>query len=127
MIEELKKNISNYKKIILLTFNKHQLDLVNEMIAKNETKIYDKIIEGSIILKNLENIQGDEADLVIISIGYTKDSTFASTYVGRPGGKNALNVAITRAKSKLIILKSLVSTDVKITNTDNADLQIFKN
>ncbi len=127
MIEELKKNISNYKKIILLTFNKHQLDLVNEIIATTEPKIYDRIIEGSIILKNLENIQGDEADLVIVSIGYTKDSHLSSTYVGRPGGKNALNVAITRAKSKIIILKSLESKDVKITNTDNADLIIFKN
>ena len=127
MIEELKKNIKKFKKIILLTFNKHQLDLVNELLANTEPKIYDKIIEGEIILKNLENIQGDEADLVIVSIGYTKESNLASTYVGRTGGKNALNVAITRAKSKLIILKSLSSKDVKISNTDNIDLTIFKN
>ncbi len=50
-----------------------------------------------IIQKSLENIQGDEADLVIISVFYTK---LAQTYVYRPNGRNALNVAITRAQDK---------------------------
>ncbi len=52
-----------------------------------------------IIQKSLENIQGDKADLVIISVIYTK---LAQTYVYRPNGRNALNVAITRAQDKNI-------------------------
>ena len=127
MISILQTNISKFEKIILLTFNKNQLDLVDDMIATKEPELYDKIIEGKIILKNLENIQGDEADLVIASIGYTKDSALASTYVGRPGGKNALNVAITRAKSKMIILKSISSNEIKISNSNNIDLLVFRN
>lgn len=127
MISILQTNISKFEKIILLTFNKNQLDLVDDMIATKEPELYDKIIEGKIILKNLENIQGDEADLVITSIGYTKDSALASTYVGRPGGKNALNVAITRAKSKMIILKSISSNEIKISNSNNIDLLVFRN
>ena len=126
MIEILKENIQKYSKIILLTLNKHQLDLLNDVLAEQEPIIYDLILNGKIILKNLENIQGDEADLVIISIGYTKSTTLASTYVGRSGGRNALNVAITRAKTKMIILKSILSNDIKITNENNADLIAFK-
>ncbi|WP_429996426.1 hypothetical protein, partial [Mycoplasmopsis bovis] len=47
------------------------------------------------------------------------------TYVGRPGGKNALNVAISRAKDKMIILKSLNASDVSVL-TGNEDVYIFK-
>ncbi|MGL5590838.1 MAG: AAA domain-containing protein [Metamycoplasmataceae bacterium] len=127
MINILKNNWKSrlYKKIILLTLNKKQMDLVNDLLASNEPQIYDHIISGKIILKNLENIQGDEADLVIVSIAYTKDASLASTYVCRPGGKNALNVAITRAKSKMIVLKSINSNEIS-SNSDNANLLVFK-
>ena len=64
----------------------------------------------------MENIQGDEADLVIISVAYTNKTKLAQTYVCRPNGKNALNVAITRAKDKMIVIKSISSNDIISTN-----------
>ncbi|MGL5521783.1 MAG: AAA domain-containing protein [Metamycoplasmataceae bacterium] len=127
MISELKNNIDYYKKIILLTFNKNQSELVEDILINTEPGLYEKIIEGNIILKNIENIQGDEADLVIASVGYTKDAKLSATYVGRSGGKNALNVAITRAKKKMIVLKSISSSEINISNSANLDLLIFKN
>ncbi|MGL4183992.1 MAG: AAA domain-containing protein [Metamycoplasmataceae bacterium] len=127
MINELKNNIDYYEKIILLTFNKNQSELVEDILINQEPGLYEKIIEGNIILKNIENIQGDEADLVIASVGYTKDAKLSATYVGRSGGKNALNVAITRAKKKMIILKSISSNEISISNNNNLDLLIFKN
>lgn len=127
LIEVLKENINKYKKIILLTLNAPQLELTNIILSNEEPEIYNKIIEGEIILKNLENIQGDEADLVIVSIGYTKESSLALTYVGRPGGRNALNVAITRAKDKMIVIKSIKSSEIVIKNELNKDLTTFKN
>ena len=126
MIELLKENLGKYKKIILLTLNAQQMKLIDELIALNEPELYNKLIDGAIVLKNLENIQGDEADLVIISIGYTKESALASTYVCRAGGRNALNVAITRAKTKMIVIKSIHSEQINIKNDNNQSLKTFK-
>lgn len=124
MIELLKENINKYEKIILLTFNASQMDLVDFILSKDEPEIYKRIsIDRTIILKNLENIQGDEADLVIVSIAYTKDTKLSGTYICREGGKNALNVAITRAKKKMIILKSIDSSEI---NPTNENIQLFK-
>lgn len=126
-IEILKNNVNKYSKIILLTLNKQQMDLINLILSLEEPSIYNKIMNGEIVLKNLENIQGDEADLVIVSIGYTKDTALSMTYVGRPGGRNALNVAITRAKEKMIIVKSISSSEIQTKSEMNKDLRTFKN
>ncbi len=125
-IRVLKENINLYKKIILLTFNKQQMELIDYKLSMNEPEIYTKIIEGDIILKNLENIQGDEADLVIASIAYTKNASLSSTYVGRAGGRNALNVAITRAKEKMIVIKSINSHEITTKSEMSKDLRTFK-
>lgn len=122
----LKQNINRYEKIILLTLNKNQSDFIENILAEEEVEIYNLILENKIILKNLENIQGDEADLVIISVSYDKNTMLSGTYVGRKGGRNALNVAITRAKEKMIILKSIYANQVRISNQDNLDLNTFK-
>lgn len=125
-VEILKKNIKKYEKIILLTLNQAQEKLFDWYISEKHKELYEEIINGKVILKRLENIQGDEADLVIVSVAYTKDAHLASTYVARPGGRNALNVAITRAKDKMIVVKSIKSKDIKISNQQNKDLTIFK-
>ena len=125
MIKLLKENINKYEKIILLTFNKTQMDCLDYFLSSEEPQIYNEILNSkNIIIKNLENIQGDEADLVIISVSYDKNTKLAGTYVCRNGGRNALNVAITRAKNKMIVLKSIYSKDIFSNN--NANIQLFK-
>ena len=126
MIDILKANVGQYPKIILLTLNSQQMNLVDELLSVNEPELYNQLLNGEIVLKNLENIQGDEADLVIISIAYTKETALSATYVCRAGGRNALNVAITRAKTKMIIIKSLKAHEIIIKNEANLDLQTFK-
>ncbi|WP_027120601.1 AAA domain-containing protein [Mycoplasmopsis lipofaciens] len=124
-IKLLQDNIDIYKKIILLCFNSKQQDAITTTIFKNYPELEKKINTGHLLLRNIENIQGDEADLVIVSIAYDKNTAIHSTYVGRPGGMNALNVAISRAKDKMIVIKSLKSQDLTIL-TNNEDALIFK-
>lgn len=126
MIKLLQELHEKYEKVILLTLNLPQMQLVDYLLSSSFPELYQKVLSRKIIIKNLENIQGDEADLVIVSIAYTKDTHLHSTYVCRPEGRNALNVAITRAKYKLIILKSINSNDVVPTET-NQSLSTFKN
>jgi very-short-patch-repair endonuclease len=70
-----------------------------------------------VFVKNLENIQGDERDVIFISIGYGRDRDGRLTQnfgpVGRDGGDRRLNVLITRARKRCEVFSSLVAEDIK--------------
>lgn len=69
-------------------------------------------------VKNLENVQGDERDVIFISIGYARDKTgFMSQAFGpvnSSGGERRLNVLFTRAKRRCEIFSSITESDVEI-------------
>ncbi|MBN0970898.1 AAA domain-containing protein [Mycoplasma phocoeninasale] len=126
VIEIIKENLKKYKKIIILVFNVKQQDYLMNLIFGNEPEIENAINSEQISLKNIENIQGDEADLVIMSVVYDKNTSLYGTYVARSGGKNALNVAISRAREKIIVVKSIYADDVQINENSTTDMRIFK-
>lgn len=131
VIKTLERYIDKYKTILVITFNSQQALYINTMLMKNNLnkKIVDKYLNGQINVINIENVQGDEADLVILSVSYArKNSTskLKSNFgpVIQKNGMNRLNVAITRAKSKMIVIKSFNASD--ISDTKNENLEVFK-
>ncbi|MDZ7293092.1 DEAD/DEAH box helicase [Mycoplasmopsis pulmonis] len=125
VLDLTQKNIDKYKKIIILSFNSKQQELLEKEIFTNHPNLEEKINNESLLLRNIENIQGDEADIIIATLAYDKHSKIHSTYIGRPGGANALNVAISRAKDKMIVVKSIKSSDL-VNVQNNEDLYMFK-
>ncbi len=69
-------------------------------------------------VKNLENVQGDERDTIIFSIGYAKDRSGKMSMRFGPlsmaGGEKRLNVAITRAKFNIKLIGSIAPTDIDV-------------
>lgn len=69
-------------------------------------------------IKNLENVQGDERDTIIFSIGYAKDVAGVMHMnfgpLSKSGGERRLNVAITRAKCNVKLVGSIHPTDINI-------------
>lgn len=67
-------------------------------------------------VKNLENVQGDERDVIFISIGYGrgKDGSIAMNFgpLNGEGGERRLNVLITRARIRCVVFTNLASTDL---------------
>ncbi|PPT84080.1 DNA helicase [Xanthomonas arboricola pv. zantedeschiae] len=67
-------------------------------------------------VKSLENIQGDERDVIFISIGYGRDSLGQVTMnfgpVSKDGGERRLNVLISRAKSRCEVFSSISDEDI---------------
>lgn len=118
-------NLEKYEKIILLCFNGSQQTQIEKLIFMKYPEIEKAIHKNILLIRNIENIQGDEADLVIMTIVYDKHTKLHSSYVAKPGGKNALNVAISRAKDKMIIIKSIKSEDVNNPN-GSEDIKVFK-
>jgi very-short-patch-repair endonuclease len=72
-------------------------------------------------IKNLENVQGDERDVILISIGYgrTKDGYLAMSFgpLNGEGGERRLNVLITRAKQRCEIFTNLTADDLDLSRT----------
>ncbi len=66
-------------------------------------------------VKNLESVQGDERDVLIFSVGYGKDKFGRLTMNFGPlngaGGERRLNVAVTRARKKVIVVSSIRASD----------------
>lgn len=66
-------------------------------------------------VKNLENVQGDERDVMIFSVGYGRDEVGKLTMnfgpLNREGGERRLNVAITRARRRVELVSSVTGTE----------------
>lgn len=124
VVEILNERHKLYQRIIVITFGLKQADLINAQILKSSHNILkEKMIDGTILITNLENVQGNEADLVIISNTYGKNNQMKAmtNHFGsliQNGGKNRLNVALTRAKEKMIIVKSFKASEMAW-NRDN--------
>jgi hypothetical protein len=86
--------------------------------------------DTGLFIKNLENVQGDERDIIIFSIGYAPNevgkiyTNFGS--LSGEGGENRLNVAITRAKNKIIVVTSIEPEDLKVEASKNAGPRLLK-
>ena len=69
-------------------------------------------------IKNLENVQGDERDVILISIGYgrTEDGKIPMSFgpLNNEGGERRLNVLITRAKMRCEVFTNITAEDIKV-------------
>jgi len=80
-------------------------------------------LEGGGLVRNLETVQGDESDVMLLSVGYGKDAE-GKMYLnfgplGQEKGERRLNVAITRAKWKTVLVSSIRSGDIDPARTSS--------
>lgn len=93
---------------------------IREMRLRNQNfeSFFKEDSEEPFFIKNLENVQGDERDTIIFSIGYAKDANgvFRMNFgpLSKSGGERRLNVAITRAKYNVKLVGSIMPTDIDI-------------
>ena len=92
-------------------------------LVKSEYQRTNNGEDIGLFVKNIENVQGDERDIIIFSIGYAKNEygklVHNFGWLNQKGGENRLNVAITRAKEKVIVVTSIYPYDLKIEQTTN--------
>jgi very-short-patch-repair endonuclease len=82
-------------------------------------------------IKALENVQGDERDTMVISVGYARSTTGALAYNFGPlnleGGWRRLNVLVTRARWQTILVTSLRSRELAGVNPENRGAVALRN
>lgn len=80
---------------------------------------------AGLLVKNLENIQGDERDVILLSVCYGRapDGRFLMNFgpINQAGGEKRLNVAFSRAKRHMAIVTSIRFVDVRNTYNDGAN------
>lgn len=94
-------------------------DILQERLEKDRdlqeaaTNMYEPIF-----VKNLENVQGDERDVILFSIGYGPDKNGKVSMNFGPlnnnGGERRLNVAVSRARHEMYIFSTLKSSDIDL-------------
>lgn len=108
----------------VITFNRKQSEVIEEIISDrvDTDSTFAKLIEPernrregyddrSLFIKNIENVQGDERDIIVFSLGYAKNpkGKFIRNFgaLNKQNGENRLNVAITRARRKIHFVASI--------------------
>jgi very-short-patch-repair endonuclease len=81
-------------------------------------------------VKNLETIQGDERDVIFLSIGFGKDAFGKLNQnfgpLNQDGGERRLNVLITRARERCVVFSNFTSRDLTITESSPIGLKTLK-
>lgn len=131
LLKKIFKERQKNETIGVITFNSAQRDAILDLIDQELFKqgVYQSYFEKelfrkednedqSLFVKNIENVQGDERDIIIFSMGYAKNSQGVVErrfgWLNHEGGQNRLNVAITRAKQKIHFVSSLMPEEFKV-------------
>ncbi|MGB3640635.1 MAG: DUF4011 domain-containing protein [Rivularia sp. (in: cyanobacteria)] len=119
----------------IIAFSEAQADAIGEQIeilGKEYPELEINCSDNSpqFFIKALENVQGDERDTIIISVGYARDSQgkFSLNFgpLIKQGGERRLNVAVTRAKRKLTLVSSIVAGDINTTRTKSEGIRLLR-
>ncbi|PLV57031.1 DUF4011 domain-containing protein [Thermotoga sp. SG1] len=135
VIEHLQK--FSERSIGVVTMNISQRDLIEDLLYRRLEEfpelrniLFEKSNEPFFV-KSLENVQGDERDTIVISIGYAKTPSGDLFYnfgpLNHEAGWRRFNVLVTRARYQIILVTSLRSDDLSRVNPENRGVMALKN
>ncbi len=120
----------------IVTFNQAQQTLIQDLLDEKRRanpdieRYFTNEVEEPVFVKNLENVQGDERDTIIFSVGYGPDDTGRPSMnfgpLNKEGGERRLNVAVTRAKRRLMVYSSMTSDMIDLRRTRVTGVKHFK-
>ena len=110
----------------VVTFSMPQQNLIDDMLSdafRAEPKLeeYANELPEPIFIKNLENVQGDERDVILFSVGYgpDKEGKVSMNFgpLNKDGGWRRLNVAISRSSQKMVVYSTIAPEQIDLTRT----------
>ncbi len=130
IIEELKRRCHDEElsklSVGVVTFNISQQNLIDDLLNEacktdEELEKWAYNSEEPLFIKNLENVQGDERDVILFSVGYGPDKE-GNVYMNfgplnRDGGWRRLNVAVSRARCEMKVFSTLTADQINLSKT----------
>jgi very-short-patch-repair endonuclease len=120
----------------VVTFNLAQQTLIEDLLDAQRRQrpeiepFFSSDAEEPVFVKNLESVQGDERDTIVFSVGYGPDASGRVSMNFGPlnaeGGERRLNVAVTRAKKRLIVFSSITGDQIDLRRTSALGVRHFK-
>ncbi|MDI2073892.1 DUF3320 domain-containing protein [Bradyrhizobium sp. Mp27] len=135
--EVVKRMKTSTQSIGVVTFNGDQQRLIENMLDQArrsdptlETHFDKNQTREPILVKNIENVQGDERDVIIFSVAVGPDKagriTAQISSLNGEGGHRRLNVAVTRARNELLIFATLRPEQIDLGRTSAKGVVDFK-
>ncbi|MEL6654593.1 MAG: AAA domain-containing protein, partial [Bacteroidota bacterium] len=145
LIQQLLKR-EDQPSIGVVTFNYQQAELIKDLLdeelailAHSDPKAYQQLSlalnpddpkRETLFVKNIENVQGDERDIIIFSVAYAADAKGRVKaqfgLLSMAGGENRLNVAISRARLQSYLLCSFEPHQLQVEDLKNEGSRYFK-
>ena len=136
IVNEIERRLSDEtlrkQSIGVISFNVQQQYLIEDLLEarmeKNkQLKAWAEESGEPIFIKNLENVQGDERDVILFSIGYgpDKDGKISMNFgpLNLTGGERRLNVAVTRSRYEMMVFSSLHAKDIDLRRSNAKGVQ----
>ena len=124
------------KSLGVITMNQAQQMHVMELIehrrraALHLEEFFSHEKPDPFFVKNLENVQGDERDVVFLGVGYARNEAGTLSHnfgpLNRQGGERRLNVAITRAREALTLFTSIRADDIDLSRTQARGAKLLR-
>ena len=139
VVDRIVEHASEYpdKSLGVVAFSAAQEQAIRDTIEKRRKQSptldrfidEDDAVEGFFV-KNLESVQGDERDVMLFSVGYGPDDAGKLSMnfgpLNNDGGERRLNVAVTRAKERVIVVSSIQPSEIDTSGTDARGVVDFK-
>lgn len=140
IVEELRRHARDMPDISagVVTFSMAQRTMVHERLelARRQDDILDDFLrEGGVedvFVKNIENVQGDERDIIYISVGYgprepgKKLHSMSFGPINSEGGERRLNVLFSRSRVKCLVFCSFDPADIDTSRTTKRGPKVLK-
>lgn len=138
VVRRLKSPKLSGRSIGIVTFNSAQQECIRDLLddrVRQEPdleRFFDDNLEEPVFVKNLENVQGDERDVIIFSVGFGPDNQGRLSMnfgpLNQDGGWRRLNVAVSRARQEMLVFSTLRPENIDLSRTGArgvADLRAF--
>ncbi len=128
IVRRLRDKTLRKESIGVVTFSLVQQILIDDMLSEEfrndpELEAIANQMYEPILVKNLENVQGDERDVILFSIGYgpDKNGNVSMNFgpLNRDGGWRRLNVAITRARKGMYVYSVITPDRIDMSRTSS--------
>nr|WP_294861185.1 AAA domain-containing protein [uncultured Fluviicola sp.] len=128
-VADFLENFSDWetKTLGIVAFSEEQLKTIWKTCSPRVQNLISlKEDENKVFFKALENVQGDEADILVISLGYARnpEGSFQMRFgpLNQNNGHKRLNVLLTRAKQEMHFFSSVKSTDFELSDNESVNL-----
>ncbi len=113
----------------IVCFNYQQASCIQDLLE--EQSISKQIsIPQELFVKNIENVQGDERDIIIFSVAYAPDKNgkFSMLFgsLNMQGGEKRMNVAVSRAREAVIIVASIMPQELRTESLKHEGPRVLK-